>query len=55
MARPSTRFALVAQSEDDEESVLLPAGLSVSVVIPTRNEAQNIPLVLERLPSGLTK
>jgi glycosyltransferase involved in cell wall biosynthesis len=33
----------------------IPSGMSVSVVIPTLNEARNLPAVFEALPAGITE
>jgi glycosyltransferase involved in cell wall biosynthesis len=52
MTERVTPLALIVESAPPPVRVL-PAGVSVSVVVPTLNEARNLPFVFDRLPGGL--
>lgn len=53
MVAPSEGRLVLVQGEREVPVAPLPAEVKVSVVIPTLNEARNLPHVFARLPEGL--
>lgn len=51
-ARPRPRFA---RAPDERIGALSDVGATVSVIVPTLNEAQNLPHVFARLPEGIAE